>query len=79
MVMMSRRRVMAMAMGMEREKLAVPAIAKINNISWVAYAVEERASEANTAKPTFLVIAWWAAAAVSKGRPMSMCEIEGVV
>ena len=40
-------------------------------ISCVAYAVEESASEANTARPMALPMVWWGASAVDKGRPMS--------
>jgi hypothetical protein len=49
----------------------VPAIARMIMISCVAYAVEDSASEENTARPTALPIAWWGASAVDNGRPNS--------
>src|SRR3989442_15236260 len=54
MVRISRSAAIANEMGMEREKKAVPATAKTNKISSVAYAVDESASEAKTASPTSL-------------------------
>jgi hypothetical protein len=44
---------------------------RITIISWVAYAVEESASDAKTAKPIALPIDWWGASAVDKGCPIS--------
>ena len=40
-------------------------------ISWVAYAVDDSASEEKTASPTVLPIAWCGASAVGSGRPSS--------
>jgi hypothetical protein len=39
-------------------------------ISWVAYAVEDSASEAKTARPTVLPMASFSASAVGSGRPI---------
>jgi hypothetical protein len=40
-------------------------------ISWVAYAVEESASDEKTARPTVLLMAWCGASAVGSGLPNS--------
>ena len=40
-------------------------------ISWVAYAVDDSASDEKTASPTALPMAWWGASAVGSGRPNS--------
>jgi hypothetical protein len=68
---MASRRTMAMAMGKAKAKAAVPAKARTTRISWLAYAVEDMASDANTARPTTLPKVSFGASAVDRGRPIS--------
>src|SRR5215211_636832 len=47
-------------------------------ISCVAYAVEDSASDAKTARPTTFPMVWWGASAVDSGRPISQeCHDRG--
>ena len=57
--------------GTATPKAMAPAAASTASISCVAYAVEDSASDANTARPTILRIAWSDASAVARGSPMS--------
>ena len=59
----------APAMGSERLKNAAPAVASTSRISSVAYATDDSASEANTARPTALPMAWCGISEVSSGWP----------
>lgn len=72
---MIRRMEIAMAIGTDKPRYAIePVRARITRISSVAYAVEEIASDAKTASPTFLLITWCARVRVSSGRPISRLE-----
>src|SRR5690349_21176499 len=71
MVTIASKMTMAIEMGTTIPKAMVPAAARITSISCVAYAVDERASDANTASPTPFPMVWWDASAVDKGRPMN--------
>ena len=51
-----RNNIMEMAIGRDKLSAAVPASISISRISSVAYAVDERASEAKMARPTALPI-----------------------
>ena len=62
---------MAIEIGNTSEKAAVPASARMIRISWVAYAVDDSASEEKTASPTVLPMVWCGASAVGSGRPIS--------
>ena len=56
MVTIASNTIMAMAIGRDKLSAAVPASISISRISSVAYAVDERASEAKMARPTALPI-----------------------
>src|SRR5438034_3309362 len=75
-VRMTSSREIAPAMGSDRLKNATPAVASTSRISSVAYATDESASDANTASPTALPMAWWGISAVSSARPNSRLRIE---
>src|SRR3990172_1661283 len=68
---MASRTTIATAMGSARPKAIAPAAARTTRISCVAYAVDDNASEAKTARPTVRPIVWCGASAVCSGRPMS--------
>src|SRR5213592_3924370 len=70
-VTMASRATIAMEIGKTWWNAAVPARARTSRISCVAYAVELSASDAKTARPTALPIAWCGASAVGSGRPTS--------
>ncbi len=60
---------MAMAMGSERPSAADPARIRTSRISSVAYATEDRASEAKTARALTLESRSWISSAVGRGGP----------
>src|SRR5512135_3885103 len=62
---------MATEIGMTKAKAAAPPVARMIRISWVAYAVDDSASEEKTARPIALPIASCGASAVGRGRPKS--------
>jgi len=41
-----------------------------SRISWVAYAVDEMASDEKTARPIRFEMRWWSASSVASGRPI---------
>ena len=73
---------MAIDIGKAKLKAAVPAATRMTRVSWVAYAVDERASDEKTAKPIRFPIACCSASAVGSGRPINQeCNLDffGVV
>ena len=70
---MAMTRPIAMPMGTEKESAPTPASRSTRRISSVAYATEERLSEAKTARPVTLSRRSWRACAVAMGRPTNSC------
>ena len=60
---------MARPIGTEKVSAPTPASRSTRRISSVAYATEERLSEAKTARPVTLPRRSWRACAVAMGRP----------
>jgi hypothetical protein len=63
--------VMPSASGIEADSAAAPARMRTWSISSVAYAEDDSASDANTARATFFERVWCSTSAVDFGRPTS--------